>query len=328
MARAFRFRVTALAIFAVATVSSPRRGVAPVASAAPPPPSSAPASQPIAAEPPGLESPSVAVLDAATGVALYAKHADDVRPIASMTKIFVAIALRRRHLALDRWTEINFDDAVASRGGAHTLLLEGERFRNRDLLYAMLLSSDNRVPTALARSVGLSTDELIAELARVAADLGLSQTRFVDATGILGNQSTAREMALALRETLRDPLLAHVMTTRHARVVSQSEAITASYTSTVQPLWSERYKILGGKTGHTEAAGYCLLIEAAIAGRVVTLALLGGKTSAARFDDFARLVSWLEARPERPEPRERPEPGARQTGRDPSGAVEPHRGQR
>jgi len=247
--------------------------------------------------PPALESPSVIVIDAATGSELYGRHADEVRPIASMTKIFVAMALRRHHLALDQWTEINFDDAKASAGGAHTLLLEGQAFRNRDLLYAMLLSSDNRVPSALARSVGLSIAELLDELRRVAGDLGLAHTRFDDATGILGNASTAREMALALRETLRDPLLARVMTTRHAQVVSKSEEITASYTSTVAPLWDSHRKILGGKTGHTDGAGYCLLIEAEVGGRVVVMAFLGGKTTGARFSDFTKLVAWLEARP-------------------------------
>jgi len=251
---------------------------------------------------PELASPSAVVLDAATGDELYAKHADAVRPIASMTKIFVAIAVRRRHLALDRWTEIMFDDAKASVGGAPTALVEGEAFRNRDLLYAMLLSSDNRVPSALARSVGLSNDELIAQLGRLAGDLGLLHTRFDDATGILGNESTAREMALALRETLRDPLLARIMTTRRARVVSRSEAVAASYTSTVQPLWDDRYKILGGKTGHTSGAGYCLLISAQLAGRPVVIALLGGKTASARFDDFARLADWLAAALPVPEP--------------------------
>lgn len=244
---------------------------------------------------PALASPSVVVLDAATGRELLAKHADDVRPIASLTKIFVAMALRRHRLVLDAWTEINFDDAKASAGGAHTLLLEGQSFRNRDLLYAMLLSSDNRVPSALARSVGRSTAELVDELRHVAGDLGLSHTRFDDATGILGNASTAREMALALRETLRDPLLARVMTTRRARVVSRSEEITASYTSTVAPLWDKHPKILGGKTGHTEAAGYCLLISAEVENRIVVMAFLGGKTSDARFHDFAKVVAWLEA---------------------------------
>jgi len=263
---------------------------APVATAAPTP----------AGAPPQLASPSVAVLDAATGAELYAWRADEPRPIASMTKIFVAIAVRRRHLDLERWTEIDFDDARASAGGTHTLLLEGQTFRNRDLLYAMLLSSDNRVPSALARSVGLSNAELIAELGRVADDLGLPHTRFDDATGIHGNRSTAREMALALREMLRDQLLARIMTTRHARVMSRSAAIAASYTSTVQPLWDRRYKILGGKTGHTDAAGYCLLISAEVAGRRVVMALLAGTTSQARFDDLARLIAWLAAEPPGP----------------------------
>ena len=54
------------------------------------------------------------------------------------------------------------------------MLLEGQTFRNRDLLYAMLLASDNRVPSALARSIGLSSEELIDQLGRVAGDLGLS----------------------------------------------------------------------------------------------------------------------------------------------------------
>lgn len=245
--------------------------------------------------PPELESPSVVVLDATTGDELYARHADDARPIASMTKIFVAMAVRKRKLDLARWTEINFDDAKASAGGAHTLLLEGQTFNNRDLLYAMLLSSDNRVPSALARSVGLSNEELIERLGHVASDLGLTHTRFDDATGILGNESTAREMALALHATLRDPLLARIMTTRHAQVVSKSEQITASYTSTVRPLWDARYKILGGKTGHTDGAGYCLLIEAEVGKRPVVMAFLGGRTDAARFADFAKIMAWLTA---------------------------------
>jgi len=130
-------------------------------------------------------------------------------------------------------------------------------------------------------------------MAHVAADLGLTHTRFADATGILGNESTAREMALALRETLRDRLLAKVMTTRHATVVSRSGDITAEYTSTVAPLWDDHVKVRGGKTGHTEAAGYCLIIEVELGKRTVVIALLGGKTSEARFQDFDKLVAWL-----------------------------------
>jgi D-alanyl-D-alanine carboxypeptidase len=94
------------------------------------------------------------------------------------------------------------------------------------------------------------------------------------------------------------------MTTRHARVVSRSGDITATarYTSTVRPLWDRRYKILGGKTGHTEGAGYCLLIAAEAAGRPAVMTLLGGRTKDARFDDFAALMARLAARTWAPEP--------------------------
>ncbi|MEO8701999.1 MAG: serine hydrolase, partial [Kofleriaceae bacterium] len=207
-----------------------------------------------AADPPQLDSPYAVVLDADTGAELFAHDADTVRPIASMTKLFVAMTLRKHRLDLSRWTTIDYDDAVASVGGAPTRLLEGQTFQNRDLMYAMMLSSDNRVPSALARSVGMSKRDLLDRMRVVVKDLGLAHTTFVDSTGIAGNESTAREMALALREALRDAVLRRYMTTRYARVISQTEEITADYKSTVSPLWNPHYKIRGGKTGWTEAA--------------------------------------------------------------------------
>ena len=245
------------------------------------------------ADPPILASPSVVAIDAATGAELYAKHADDVRPIASMTKLFAALALRGRRVDLAKSTTIDFDDAKASVGGAGTLLLEGERFKNADLFAAMMLASDNRVPSALARSAGWSIEDLRTAMTHVASDLGLAHTRFDDTTGIAGNASTAREMALAVRAAVADRVLARFMTMRHATVVSESGAITAHYTSTVAPLWDDRFTIRGGKTGHTGAAGYCLVIVARIGRRDVAMAFLGGAEPGARFDDFAKLAQFL-----------------------------------
>jgi len=243
--------------------------------------------------PPKLDSPFAIVIDAATGAELYARNADEVRPIASMTKIFVAMVLREQRLDLDRWTEITHADAVAATGGAPTRLALGQVFQNRDLLAAMVMVSDNRVPSALARSVGLSQRELLAKMRAVAKDLGLAHTAFDDTTGILGNASTAREMALALRETLRDPVLRRFMTMRYTRVISQSADVVADYKSTVQPLWDKRYRIRGGKTGWTEEAGYCLIISAEIGERTVVMAFLGAKHKDARYGDFAKIAEWL-----------------------------------
>jgi D-alanyl-D-alanine carboxypeptidase len=247
------------------------------------------------AQPLQLDSPSVVVLDAGSAAPVLDKQADSVRPIASLTKIFVALVLRKHRLDLDAWTEITDEDAKLAEGGAGTRLLRGESFKNLDLLHAMLLVSDNRVPSALARSVLLSPAELLAEMNALAAKLGLEHTKFDDITGIAGNQSTARELAVAMQEVLRDAVLARIMRTRYARITSKSEAVTIEYKSTVQPLWNKQFKIRGGKTGTTEGAGHCMLIGATIDGREVTMAFMGGATASSRFLDFAKVAHWLHA---------------------------------
>jgi D-alanyl-D-alanine endopeptidase (penicillin-binding protein 7) len=243
-----------------------------------------------------LESPSAIIVDAASGTVLFDKDADTVRPIASLTKIFVALVVRKHRLDLEGWSEITDEDAKIAEGGAGTRLLRGESFRNLDLLHAMLLVSDNRVPTALARSVLLSPRELLDEMNALAKKLGLEHTTFDDVTGISGNHSTARELAIALQKALEDPVLARIMRTRYARIVSKSETLTLDYKSTVLPLWNKQFKIRGGKTGTTESAGHCMLISATIDGRAVTMAFMGGETANSRFLDFAKAAHWVDAR--------------------------------
>src|SRR4051794_31088716 len=82
------------------------------------------------ADVPRFESPSVVILDARTHRELLGKHADDPRAIASMTKVFVALVLRKHKLDLEGWTEITDEDAKVAEGGAGTRLLRGETFRN------------------------------------------------------------------------------------------------------------------------------------------------------------------------------------------------------
>jgi D-alanyl-D-alanine endopeptidase (penicillin-binding protein 7) len=241
---------------------------------------------------PKVNSKYVIVLDA-DGADVLAKAADDVRPIGSMTKIFVAMAVRRKGLDLKAWSTIEKDDVINSSGGSRTRLSQGEAFKNVDLLRAMLMVSDNRAPTALGRSVGLDRKALIAEMNAVAADLGLTHTHFSDTTGIGGNTSTAREIALALKATLGDPVLAKIMRTRKRRIVSKSKKSKVDYRSTVIPLHEATYKVYGGKTGHTSTAGYCMIISAQIGNRDYVMALLGGTEKSARLNDFVKIAKWL-----------------------------------
>lgn len=244
---------------------------------------------------PQIRSKAVVVIDADTGAEIFAKDADSVRAIASTTKIFVAMAVRKHQIALDGWTEINRDDARAAKGGSRTRLDVGQQFKNIDLLRAMLISSDNRAPTALGRAAGLTRDQLIAAMNKLAKDLGLKKTRFTDSSGLRGNVSTAREMALALRAAQRDPVLAEIMATTYHVVQSRSGANKIAYGSTNQPMVAGTYKVTGGKTGFTQAAGYCYITGAEIDGHTYLLAFFGAADKSTRFSDFGRVAAWLDA---------------------------------
>lgn len=244
---------------------------------------------------PEIRSRAAVVLDSRTGAEVYGKQADEVRPIASTTKIFVAMAVRRKGIELDGWTEIIRDDARAAAGGSRTRLDIGQSFKNADLLRAMLMASDNRAPTALGRAVGLDARGLVAEMNAVARELGLKKTRFTDTSGLRGNVSTAREMALALRAALADPVLAGIMGTTSAEVRSKSGYARIQYNTTNAPLAIGTYKVTGGKTGYTHAAGYCFITGASVDGRGYLFVFLGADGKLTRFADFNRAAAWLDA---------------------------------
>lgn len=250
----------------------------------------------VAAEPlPEVKSKAVAVIDAETGAEIFGKNADDIRAIASTTKIFVAMAVRKKGLALDGWTEITRADVRQARGGARTRLDIRRVFNNKDLLRAMLMASDNRAPSALGRAAGMSPDELIAAMNGIAKDLHLKRTKFTDVTGLRGNVSTAREMAIALRAALSDDVLREIMGDPYEQIVGKGGKPKIGYGNTNQALVVHKYDVIGGKTGYTVPAGYCFVTGARFKGREVLLTFLGADGKATRFADFNRVAAWLEA---------------------------------
>ena len=242
---------------------------------------------------PEIKSKSAVILDAETGAELFAKDADEVRAIASTTKIFVAMAVRKKGLDLDGWTEITKADAREAKGGARTRLDVGEKFKNEDLLRAMLMASDNRAPTALGRGVGLDPDELVKAMNGIARDLHLKRTKFTDPSGLHGNVSTAREMAIALRIALEDDVLRRIMGDADREIRSKG-GHRIHYGTTNQVLVAKKYDVIGGKTGFTKPAGYCFITGARFDHREVVMAFYGGDEKSTRFADFNRAAAWLD----------------------------------
>jgi serine-type D-Ala-D-Ala endopeptidase (penicillin-binding protein 7) len=244
---------------------------------------------------PEVQSRSVVVIDAETGVEIFGKDADEIRPIASTTKIFVAMAVRKKGLELDGWTEITRTDVRQARGGARTRLDIRRMFKNKDLLRAMLMASDNRAPTALGRAAGMTPEQLVAAMNGIAKDLHLKRTKFTDPTGLRGNVSTAREMAIALRAALADDVLREIMGDPYEVIVGKWGVPKIAYGSTNQPLVVKKYDVIGGKTGYTVPAGYCFVTGARFHGREVVMTFLGARGKSTRFVDFNRVAAWLAA---------------------------------
>jgi D-alanyl-D-alanine endopeptidase (penicillin-binding protein 7) len=244
---------------------------------------------------PEVKSRSAIVIDAETGAEIFGKDADEIRPIASTTKIFVAMAVREKGLDLEGWTEITRADVNHARGGARTRLDIHRVFRNKDLLRAMLMASDNRAPTALGRAAGLTPEELVDAMNAIAKDLHLKRTKFTDPTGLRGNVSTAREMAIALRAALEDDVLREIMGDPFEVIVGKGGRPKIAYGSTNQPLVVHKYDVIGGKTGYTTAAGYCFVTGARFGGREVVMTFLGARGKQTRFGDFNRVAAWLES---------------------------------
>jgi D-alanyl-D-alanine endopeptidase (penicillin-binding protein 7) len=261
---------------------------------------------------PNVQAKGAIVIDMATGTEIYGKDADTPRPIASTTKIFVAMVVRSRGLDLDGETTITEDDQKAARGGAKSRLLVGRRFKNVDLLRAMLIASDNRACTALGRAVGLTPEQLVDEMNKLARKLGLKRTRFTDTSGLRGNESTPREMAIALEASLEDPLLVEIMTTKQVTVsatdagevkgegqkqkkAKKKGAYAVTYNNTNVSLREGRWVVIGGKTGYTDAARYCLVIAAEIGGVKVVMSFYGAEGELTRFADFSRVAQWMES---------------------------------
>lgn len=252
---------------------------------------------------PNVQSVAAIVVDLDTGVELYAKNPDDERFIASTSKIFVAMVVRGKGIPLDGQTTINEVDRKWARGGAKSRLLEGRTFRHHDLMRAMLIGSDNRACTALGRGAGMTPEELIEAMNAKAAELGLKVTRFTDPSGLRGNVSTAREMAVALKAALEDPVIAEIMRTREYTIHStDKKRVAVGYRNTNHSLFG-KWAVIGGKTGFTDPAKYCLVIAARFGKRRIGAVFLGADGELTRFADFSRVAQWVdEGGPEKTPP--------------------------
>jgi D-alanyl-D-alanine endopeptidase (penicillin-binding protein 7) len=248
---------------------------------------------------PNVQAQAAAVVDLGAGDELFLKNPDEVRPIASISKLMAMLVVCEHQLDLDAATTITEGDRQIASGGARSRLPVGQSFTNRDLLHAALMASDNRAVPALGRAVGLEPAQLVAAMNGKAQALGLQHTKFEDPVGLNSNNtSTARDLVGLLRAVMKVPLITEI--TQKARYVAHpvgKPRWTIDYTNTDVVARNGRVEVITGKTGYTDLALYCLAIAVKLQNdRPVAMVFLGAVGKMTRFGDFSRVSQWLAER--------------------------------
>lgn len=245
-----------------------------------------------ASEAPFLEAEKGAVLFGSGRAFVFSRQADAAQPIASISKLMTALVFLEHNPGWDEIYTIGPEDQIS--GGKQNLFL-GEKMRLKDIFHASLVASDNGATLALVNASGLSQAEFVQAMNDKAKALGLRQTTFAEPTGLSDNNvSTAREVVLLARAAFQEEAIRQAVS-RSAYEFATLEGREKYLESTDRLLGGQdgRFRLLAGKTGYTEAAGYCFVALAQDeSGRQVISAVLGGASDRSRFADSARLIDW------------------------------------
>jgi serine-type D-Ala-D-Ala endopeptidase (penicillin-binding protein 7) len=237
-----------------------------------------------------ITAEAAAVMDKSTGTILWQKNADQIRSLASITKLMTALVFLENNPGWN--TEITMEIKDEANGGSPDIF-RGEVVTVRNLFYTALISSDNNSANALVRSTGLSKERFLDLMNKKAKDLGLANTQFVDVTGLADNNvSTALEIiglaktAFAIEE-IREA-------TTHRTYSFQAISGKPHKIHSTNYLLSSYLDISAGKTGYINSAGYCLVAEIdGHDGIEIISVVLGSTTNADRFQDLKALSTWI-----------------------------------
>ncbi len=240
----------------------------------------------------GLELPAQRWLlwDVRTGQVLSEKNADERADPASITKVMTAYlvfeALREGRLKRDQRVAVS--QKAWKTGGSRMFIEPRHQPTVEELLRGMIIASGNDATVALAEALAGTEEAFVQLMNQKAAQLGLTQTRFADASGWPHPEhySTARDLVKLGWALIRD-------FPEEYRLFREKEFV---YNHVRQPnrnrlLWLDP-SVDGIKTGHTTAAGYCLLASAERDGRRLVAVTLGSASEAQRVEAMQKLLNY------------------------------------
>lgn len=241
---------------------------------------------------PNVKSSAVLVQDQTSGEVLFERNSDAVVPIASITKLMTAMVVLDASPNLAETLTVSEDD-VDTLKGTRSRLVVGTSLTREDMLKLALMSSENRAASSLGRHYPGGMTAFLQAMNRKAQELGLSDTRFFDNTGLNPhNVSSARDLARMVAASARYPLIREFSTTKDGYF--EVAGRTQRYVNTNALVSNPEWQIGLQKTGFTNEAGKCLVMQAWLNQKPVVIVLLDSWGKLTRIGDANRIRRWVE----------------------------------
>lgn len=251
-----------------------------------------------------IASGSAMIVDLNTNKVLYSSHPDNVRPIASITKLMTVMVVLDAGLPLNEKLKVDISQTPEMKG-VYSRVRLGSEISRRDLMLLTLMSSENRAAATLAHYYPGGYAAFIKAMNAKAKSLGMAHTHYVEPTGLsIHNVSTARDLTKLLIASQSYPLLGQLSTTREDTATFTHPSYSLPFRNTNHLMFRENWNIALTKTGFTNNAGHCLVMRTVINKRPVALVVLDAFGKYTHFADANRLRTWLETGKVTPVPQE------------------------
>ena len=238
-----------------------------------------------------LKSSVALVIDQDTNEVLFSKNPQAVLPIASITKLMTGLVVSEAHQPMDEVLTITQED-IDTEKGSHSRLAVGTQLTRGEMMHLALMSSENRAANALGRYYPGGLSAAIAAMNQKAVALGMRDTHYVEPTGLSSkNQSSARDLAVLVREAMQYPVLRELSTSQQAEVAVGKRLM--QFRNTNGLVRNPEWEIGLQKTGYISEAGRCLVMQAQLAGRKLIMVLLDSAGKYSRIGDAERIRKWL-----------------------------------
>jgi D-alanyl-D-alanine carboxypeptidase/D-alanyl-D-alanine endopeptidase (penicillin-binding protein 7) len=236
-------------------------------------------------------SQSVLVIEDGTNKVLLEKNANQIAPIASLTKLMTAMVVLDAKQDMHEMIAIEQRDVDIVKHSTSRVPV-GSHITRADVLQLALMSSDNRAAASLARTFEGGPVAFKAAVRAKIAALGMTNTVIEEPTGLSpNNRSTAQDLVKMAQAASTYPEIARITTDSSDLININGRNV--EYRNTNRLVGAQGWDIGLSKTGYTEEAGKCLIMRIKSAGKNATLVLLNAKASSARIMDALNIRRFI-----------------------------------